>query len=100
MNKLLALHERERVTKLEAEIAQNPFTGKPVRFAFLREKRIDGKRLYFLVYEDLRLVLMVSVSDKKTQQATIDEIKSSLPAFRTLAEKLQNSPDSPNSSGF
>lgn len=100
VNKLLALHERERITKLEAEIAQNPLTGKPLHSAFLREKRIDGKRAYFLVYEDLRMVLMVSVSDKKTQQATIDEIKSLLPAFRMLAEKLQNSPDSPNSPSF
>ena len=100
MYKLLALHERERVTKLEAEIAKNPFTGKPLRFTFLREKRIDGKRMYFLIYEELSLALMVSISDKKTQQKTIDELKSLLPEFRKLAEKLQHLPDSSYSSSL
>ena len=34
--------------------------------------------MYFLIYDDLKAVLMVAVSDKKTQQETINEIKNKL----------------------
>ena len=46
------------------------------------------KSFYFLVYDDLKAVLMVSISDKKEQQDTIDKIKDFLPEFRKLMENL------------
>ena len=88
INKLLTKEEQIRVNKIEDEIAELGFTGDPLRLKFLREKRISGKRVYFLVYEDLKAVLMVSVSNKKMQQATIDKIKELLPEFRRLMEKM------------
>ncbi len=88
MNKFLTKEEQIRVDKIEDEIAERGFTGNPLGFKFLREKRIDGKRIYFLVYEDLKSALMVSVSDKKTQQETIDRIKRLLPEFKKLTEEL------------
>ena len=41
--------------------------------SFLREKRIGSKRIYFLVYKEICLVLLVSASDKKSQQRSIEE---------------------------
>jgi len=41
-----------------------------------------------LVYEDLKLVLLVATSGKKDQQATIDHIKHHLQEYRILAEKI------------
>lgn len=87
MSKLLTHEQQQRVEKIEEEIKEKGFTGDHLGLPFLREKRIDDKRIYFLVYEDLGASLMVSVSDKKTQQATIDEIKNFLPEFRRLMEE-------------
>ncbi|MEK6854429.1 MAG: hypothetical protein AABX60_03770 [Nanoarchaeota archaeon] len=41
MRKLLAPYEHRRITAIEAEILENPFTGKPLQSTFLREKRIN-----------------------------------------------------------
>ena len=92
MSKMLTKVQQESVSNIEDEISNVGFTGKPLGYKFLREKRVGGgKRIYFLVYENLNAALMVSVSDKKTQQETIDKIKEYLPEFRRLMEKLVKS---------
>ena len=88
MSKLLTEEEQKKVAKIEEEIAETGFTGSPLGFNFLREKRISGKRIYFLVYEEFKSALMVSLSDKKAQQETIDKIKEYLPEFRRLMKKM------------
>jgi len=87
MHKILTKEQINRINKIEEEISEKGFTGNPLGFKFLREKRISEKRVYFLVYEDLKSALMVSISDKKTQQQTIDKIKEFLPEFRRLMEE-------------
>ena len=57
-------------------------------YPFLREKRVKEKRIYYLIYEDLKLVLLVALSGKKNQQATIDHIKNGLNEFRKVAENI------------
>ena len=89
--KKLSKEDLMRVAKVEDEISQTGFTGKPLGFKFLREKRISEKRLYFLVYEEFKAALMVSLSDKKTQQDTIDKIKEYLPEFKELMAELAKS---------
>ena len=91
ISKLLTEEEKKRVDKIENEIAETGFTGSPLGFKFLREKRISGKRIYFLVYEEFKAALMVSLSDKKAQQETIDKIKEYLPEFKRLIEKIAKS---------
>jgi len=88
MNKLLTKEQQQRVDKIEDEIAEKGFVGDPLGSEYFREKRISGKRVYFLVSEDFEIVLMVSVSDKKTQQETIDKIKTYIPEFRKLVENI------------
>jgi len=65
-----------------------------IRYRFFREKRIREKRLYFLVYEDLKAVLVVAFGGKKAQEETIDEIIKLLPEFeiylKNLLEKDRN----------
>lgn len=84
--------EREDAEKVPQKLALNPFAGKPLHFPFLREKRIREKRLYYLLYEDLSLVIMVAVSGKKNQQQTIDYMYRNLEGFRKLAEELVKQP--------
>ena len=67
--------EQEMIVKFENKLVEDPFLGKPLGYLFFREKKLNRRRIYYLVYEDLVVVLMVGVSDKKTQQATIDNIR-------------------------
>ena len=78
----------EQAEKISLKLAENPFVGKQLTYPFLREKKIGGRRIYYLVYEDLNLVLLIAVSDKKDQQATIDHIKGNLKEFRAVAENI------------
>jgi len=80
--------EREAAEKLPKKLAENPFVGKSLSYPFLREKKIGGRRIYYLIYEDLNLVLLVALSEKKDQQATIHHIKDHLKEFRTVAEDI------------
>ena len=62
--------------------------GKPLTVPFFREKRFDGKRLYFLFYEDFAVVLAVAIGDKKTQQVTINKILENLNEYKEYVKKL------------
>ena len=68
--------EQIRVNKILKHLKeQGEFVGKPLSgLSFFREKKLNGKRLYFLIYKDLRIVLILTISNKKTQQATINRI--------------------------
>jgi len=80
--------EKDIAEKLPRKLADSPFSGSPLSYKFLREKRIKERRVYYLIYEDLELVLLVATSGKKDQQATIDHIKENLDEFRTVAEDI------------
>ena len=72
---------QEEIKKLRNRIKENPFVGDPIGYKFFREKKLKWLRLYFLIYEDIVVVLFLAISDKKTQQATIDEIKMRLTEY-------------------
>lgn len=74
--------------KIPLQLRENPFAGNPLGYPFLREKRVREKRVYYLVYEDLHLVLLIATSRKKDQQATINHLKRDLDLFRAYAEKV------------
>jgi|SRR3989338_11063554 len=62
---------------------QGDVVGKPLRGKnFFREKRLNGKRAFYLVYPDLLSLLMVFISNKKLQQTTIDAILSRLEIYK------------------
>ena len=78
--------EIDKLTK--EELPNNPYQGRPLGFKFFREKKIKGKRVYFLIYDDYILVLMVAIGDKKTQKKDIAQIKMNRKAYLKLAEDL------------
>jgi len=69
---------RDRVRKLPANLRRTPFQGKPLGSKYLREKRVKGRRIYYIVYEEFKIVLLVGVSSKKDQSSEIDKIKREL----------------------
>ena len=82
LEKFLSASEQREVEKIEKkQLTYNPFVGDPLGYRFFREKKIGGKRIYYIVYEELQAVLMVAVSDKKAQQQTINEIKDNLKEY-------------------
>lgn len=88
--KLFSKKDFESLNSFIASLKENSSIGKPLSFNFFREKKISGKRIYFLIYEELELILLVGVSNKKTQQDTIDNIKSYLKEYKEYALLLHN----------
>jgi mRNA-degrading endonuclease RelE of RelBE toxin-antitoxin system len=79
--------EQKEVENFEKKLSENPFVGKPLGLIFLREKKLDGRRIYYLIYDDFVVVLMVAISDKKTQQPTIDSIKEKLDEYYEMVKE-------------
>lgn len=82
---------RKQVNELYSFIERLRFNfnlGKPLSYGFFREKKLGGERVYFLVYDEIKLILLVGVSNKKTQRVTIDYIKLYLSEFKTYAYEL------------
>lgn len=72
----LNYQEQGRVNKILKQLKeQGGDIGKPLSgLSFFREKKFDGKRLYYLVYKGHFVILAIAISDKKAQQATINRI--------------------------
>lgn len=84
--------DKKIIDKLtQIELPNNPFQGRALGFNFFREKRIKGKRVYFLIYESYVLVLMISIGDKKTQKKDIAQIRMNRDLYLKLAKDLSNS---------
>lgn len=79
---------QERVDKIETKLMFNPEYGTPLGMRWFREARFEGYRIYYLIYEDLKAVFMVAISNKKDQQKTINTIRLFLEFFREEIEKL------------
>ena len=78
----------EAAEKIPAKISANPFSGDSVGYKFFREQRVREKRVYYLIYDDLKLILLIATSSKKDQQSKINYIKHHLKDFRELADKI------------
>ncbi|MBI4117026.1 hypothetical protein HY449_04760 [Candidatus Pacearchaeota archaeon] len=74
--------------KFEQALKEQPFSGKPLGYKFFREKKFNGKRLLFLVYEEHKSVFLITITDKKAQQHEIDLIKANLDVYRNELENI------------
>ncbi len=84
----LSKAEQERILKVREQLKENPYVGKPLGYEWFREKHLNGKRLYWLVYENLMAVLIVAISDKKAQQLVINMIKLTLDYYKNEIEQM------------
>lgn len=76
--------EKERVKKVLRQLKENgDYVGKPLGgVSIFKEKKLNGKRLYFLVYKQFSVILILAMSNKKTQQGTINNILSNLAEYQ------------------
>ena len=65
--------EQNWIVKIKEKLQDNP-AGKILRYCWFREKRYlsRNKRLYYLVDEDLKKILLVSFAPKKDQNKIIE----------------------------
>lgn len=92
--KKLPEFDKEIIQKIFVQLKENPYTGDQIRYKFFREKRVREKRVYYLVYDDLKIVLMVAIGGKKAQESTIDKITSYFKEYRKYVKKLSDSSNS------
>jgi|SRR3989344_5248827 len=84
----LEVAERDWITKIVGQLKENPHAGKPLGFPWFREKKFGGKRLYYLIYNELGKILIVAFGNKKEQKLIIQSVLRNLDAYNELAEKL------------
>ena len=78
----LSEKERKRIIEFEKQLAKEPFQGKPLGFAFFREKKFDGKRVLYIIYTEEDVVLLTTITNKKSQQKHIDFAKENFEALK------------------
>ena len=86
LDQSLKIQIDKEIEKLET----NPYASKPLNYLFFREKKVRNYRVYFLIYDDLVIVFVIAISDKKNQQRTINTIKSLIPFYKEEIKKRVN----------
>ena len=66
--------EKEWIDKMRDQLVINLRVGKPLRFDWLREKKLGVKRLYYLINEKNQKAVLVAFGPKKEQQHIITHI--------------------------
>ena len=63
--------EQKWIDKIKKNLEEYP-TGKILRYSWFREKKYGNKRLYYLINEEKKNILLVSFASKKEQQKIIN----------------------------
>ena len=82
--------EKKRADKIRNQLSKNGDSiGKPLSgLKFFREKKFNGKRIYYLVYKEFNCIFVIAISNKKTQQATINQILLNLNNYKNYIVSL------------
>jgi len=86
----LDFSEQERISNFEQSLKKEPYSGKPLGYKFFREKKFNGKRLIFLIYEDKKCIFLITITTKKTQQHEINMIKENFEKYKNELNELIN----------
>lgn len=78
---------QRQISKEIDQLEINPHSGKPLGYAFFREKKVQNYRVYYLIYDEYVVVFVITISTKKDQQDAIDKIRSLIPYYREEIKK-------------
>jgi len=78
----LSEEENKRIDNIYQQLRKNPYVGDQLQIKVLREKKLKEKRMHYLVFEDLEVILMIAISNKKAQQRVINHIINNINVFR------------------
>lgn len=76
VRKELSFAQRVQLDVIFDKLMLNPFLGDSLKPEYFREVRLQTKRVYFVI--DGNRVLLIGVSDKRTQQKRITAIRVAL----------------------
>jgi len=86
------IEELKKFKKFKNRLRMNPYIGDQLRFPYVREFKTDkGKRAYFLIYDEINIVLFIAFSNKKKKKTTINRIFEKLEEFKKYTYKLYKS---------
>lgn len=84
--------ELMKFNKFKERLKTNPYLGDQLRVPYVREFKTDnGRRAYFLIYDDIKIILFVAFSNKKKQKTTINRIFEKLEEFKEYTYKYYKS---------
>tara|TARA_Y100000310_G_C20460848_1_gene705283 strand:+ start:385 stop:699 length:315 start_codon:yes stop_codon:yes gene_type:complete len=84
-------HFKQQIDRFEEQLKENPYVGKPLGVRWFREKKLDLYRMYYLIYQDLNAVYIITLSAKKDQQKIINTIRHFLEQYREeIEQKVKN----------
>lgn len=63
--------EQQIVLAFENKISELPYIGKHLGVPYFREKKFNGKRVLFIVDNETERVLIINLTDKRTQDEDI-----------------------------
>lgn len=69
------------------QLELNPHIGKPPGYPFFREKKVQGYRFYYLIYDEYVVVFVIALSNKKDQQKVINAIRHLIPFYKEEIKK-------------
>lgn len=75
------------IGKMKDKLKENPFSGKPLRYDFFREKKLGKFRVYYLIYEEYLILYMITISEKKDQQVAINTVMQFLDIYKKEVEE-------------
>lgn len=70
-------NEKQWIDNIKIKLKTNP-TGKILKFSWFREKKYLNKRLYFIVDEKTKNILLISFASKKNQKRLINFVKGNI----------------------
>ena len=56
---------KDWVLKMARQLANDPYRGKPIRFPYFREKKLEGERIYYFISDSMHTIYFVNMSGKK-----------------------------------
>ena len=89
-SKIIPLNKQKDVRSRIKKLQNNPYTGKPLGYKYLRELKLDKFRIYYIVSDKDIIILLITVSDKKQQKETIKFIKNNMNIFQEMIKNLNN----------
>jgi len=84
----LSINNQNRFNNLIKQLEINPYVGDSLQIRIIIEKRFNGRRIFYIIFDDLKAVLIVALGDKKSQQKIIDFIITNLNEYRKLLKKI------------
>ena len=83
-NKLLNEDQRLEVEEFKERLKEDLLIGKMLRVYFVREKKLEEKRIYFLISKENKKALFVFIGNKKHQKEDIERIFKNLEFYKRL----------------